>query len=89
MLWVGVCVLGGLTRLPLCLWQAHSSRVGARALVLSPTRELAMQTVKFAKGLSKFTDLRVGLAVKGSTCRPSGLDVDTQPHDCLLRCCCR
>jgi ATP-dependent RNA helicase DDX54/DBP10 len=44
------------------LLQAHSPRIGARALILSPTRELAMQTVKFAKGISKFTDLRVRLA---------------------------
>eukprot|EP00624_Nannochloropsis_granulata_P006938 evm.model.NODE_5536_length_9577_cov_21.171974.4 len=43
--------------------QSHSPRMGARALILSPTRELAMQTVKFAKGLSHFTDLRVALLV--------------------------
>lgn len=28
---------------------------GARALVLSPTRELSLQTLKFAKELGKFT----------------------------------
>ncbi len=47
--------------------KAHSHRVGARALILSPTRELAMQTVKFAKGLSRFTDLRVALLVGGDS----------------------
>jgi len=47
--------------------QSHSPRMGARALILSPTRELAMQTVKFAKGLSHFTDLRVALLVGGDS----------------------
>lgn len=32
---------------------------GVRGIVLSPTRELAMQTFKFTKDMSKFTDLRV------------------------------
>ena len=36
-------------------------------MILSPTRELAMQTVKFAKGLSHFTDLRVALLVGGDS----------------------
>lgn len=47
--------------------RAHSPRVGARALILSPTRELAMQTVRFARGLSHFTDLRVALLVGGDS----------------------
>lgn len=47
--------------------QSHSPRIGARALILSPTRELAMQTVKFAKSLSHFTDLRVALLVGGDS----------------------
>ena len=32
---------------------------GVRGLVLSPTRELASQTFKFAKDMAKFTDLRI------------------------------
>lgn len=32
---------------------------GVRGLVLSPTRELAHQTFKFAKDMAKFTDLRI------------------------------
>ena len=32
---------------------------GVRGVVLSPTRELAMQTFRFTKDMSKFTDLRV------------------------------
>merc|ERR1719428_1542801 len=43
----------------------HSVAVGVRAVVLSPTRELAMQTAKFFKQLTKFNDLRCCLLVGG------------------------
>mmetsp|Transcript_43271 Transcript_43271/g.139034 ORF Transcript_43271/g.139034 Transcript_43271/m.139034 type:complete len:961 (+) Transcript_43271:132-3014(+) len=43
----------------------HSVSVGFRAVALSPTRELAMQTAKFFRQLSKFTDLRCCLLVGG------------------------
>ena len=45
--------------------KAHSSAGGARALILSPSRELAMQTVIFAKQLGKYTDLRCATIVGG------------------------
>ncbi len=45
----------------------HSTRVGARAVVLSPTRELAMQTAKFLGAMSKFTTLRYTLLVGGDS----------------------
>lgn len=35
----------------------HTPQGGARALVLSPTRDLALQTLKFAKELGRFTGL--------------------------------
>jgi superfamily II DNA/RNA helicase len=35
--------------------KCRSAKAGARALVLSPTRELALQTLRFAKELGKFT----------------------------------
>jgi len=38
---------------------------GARALVLSPTRELAMQTLKFAKELGRFTGLKAAVILGG------------------------
>jgi ATP-dependent RNA helicase DDX54/DBP10 len=38
--------------------KAHSVKVGARGLVLAPTRELALQTFLFIKAMTKFTDLR-------------------------------
>ncbi|CAN0110985.1 unnamed protein product, partial [Phaeothamnion confervicola] len=45
----------------------HSSRVGCRAVILSPTRELAMQTLKFAKQMGKYTGLRFALLVGGDS----------------------
>ena len=42
----------------------HSLKAGARAVVLSPTRELALQTFKFAQELLKFTDLRAACVVE-------------------------
>jgi len=40
---------------------------GARALVLSPTRELSLQTLKFAKELGKFTGLRYECILGGDS----------------------
>ena len=37
----------------------HSNSLGVRAIVLSPTRELAVQTFRFAKDIAKFTDLNI------------------------------
>lgn len=45
----------------------HSSRVGVRALILAPTRELALQTLRFAKQMGRFTDLRISLIVGGDS----------------------
>lgn len=43
----------------------HSAKVGARALILSPTRELAMQTFKVTQELGRYTDLRCATIVGG------------------------
>uniref|UniRef100_A0A7S3KPE4 RNA helicase n=1 Tax=Euplotes crassus TaxID=5936 RepID=A0A7S3KPE4_EUPCR len=46
--------------------KCHSQIVGARCVILSPTREIAMQTASFFKSFSKFTDLRYALLVGGN-----------------------
>ncbi|KAG7246517.1 hypothetical protein CRUP_006769, partial [Coryphaenoides rupestris] len=38
---------------------------GARALILTPTRELALQTMKFTKELGRFTGLKIALILGG------------------------
>ncbi|RDW69326.1 ATP-dependent RNA helicase dbp10 [Coleophoma cylindrospora] len=47
--------------------KAHSVRVGARALILSPSRELALQTLKVVKEFSRGTDLKCVLLVGGDS----------------------
>ena len=47
--------------------KAHSAKVGCRGLILSPSRELAMQTLKFVKELGKYTDLRAIMLVGGDS----------------------
>ena len=47
--------------------KAHSVKVGARAIILSPTRELALQTLKVVKDFGKGTDLRTVLLVGGES----------------------
>ncbi|CAA6660380.1 unnamed protein product [Spirodela intermedia] len=45
----------------------HVPQAGVRALILSPTRDLALQTLKFTKELGKYTDLRTSLLVGGDS----------------------
>ena len=45
--------------------KAHSPRAGARAIILAPTRELALQTHKAVRELAKFSDLRTAVLVGG------------------------
>lgn len=53
--------------------------MGVRALVLSPTRELALQTLKFAKQLGHFMDLRSVLLVGGESMDEQFSAVATNP----------
>ena len=46
---------------------SHSSKVGVRGMLLSPTRELAVQTFKFAKQIGSATGLRHCLLVGGDS----------------------
>ena len=45
----------------------HSAKVGARAIIMSPSRELAIQTLKVVKEMSKGSDLRTILLVGGDS----------------------
>lgn len=45
----------------------HVPQSGVRALILSPTRDLALQTLKFTKELGRYTDLRTSLLVGGDS----------------------
>ncbi|KAG9353870.1 hypothetical protein JZ751_011994 [Albula glossodonta] len=47
--------------------KAPQAQTGARALILTPTRELALQTMKFTKELGKFTGLRTALILGGDS----------------------
>lgn len=49
------------------LLKTHSAKVGARAAIMSPSRELALQTLKVVKELGKGTDLRTVLLVGGDS----------------------
>ncbi|KAI1826514.1 ATP-dependent RNA helicase DBP10 [Xylaria intraflava] len=47
--------------------KAHSATMGARALILSPSRELAIQTLSVTKELTRGTDLKIMLCVGGDS----------------------
>ncbi|XP_049949021.1 ATP-dependent RNA helicase DDX54 [Schistocerca serialis cubense] len=45
----------------------RTAKTGARALILSPTRELALQTLKFIKELGRFTGLQAAVILGGDS----------------------
>ncbi|XP_006608941.1 ATP-dependent RNA helicase DDX54 [Apis dorsata] len=45
--------------------KTRQAKAGARALILSPTRELALQTLKFIKELGRFTGLKATIILGG------------------------
>ncbi|XP_074656567.1 ATP-dependent RNA helicase DDX54-like [Tubulanus polymorphus] len=45
----------------------HSAKSGARALIMSPTRELALQTLKFTKEIGKYTGLKSAVVLGGDS----------------------
>lgn len=47
--------------------RSHSTKFGARGLIMSPSRELALQTLKVVKELGKGTDLKSVLLVGGDS----------------------
>ncbi|KAK4387352.1 putative DEAD-box ATP-dependent RNA helicase 29 [Sesamum angolense] len=61
----------------------HVPQAGVRALILSPTRDLALQTFKFTKELGRFTDLRVSLLVGGDSMESQFEELAQNP-DCII-----
>lgn len=47
--------------------KTRRAKAGARAIVLSPTRELALQTLKFVKELGRFTGLKAAVILGGDS----------------------
>ncbi|KAI2624185.1 ATP-dependent RNA helicase DBP10 [Hypoxylon sp. NC1633] len=59
--------------------RAHSATVGARALILSPSRELAIQTLKVVKEFGRGTDLKCVLLVGGDSLEAQFGSMTTNP----------
>lgn len=59
--------------------KAHSAQVGARALIMSPSRELALQTLKVVKEFGKGTDLKCVLLVGGDSLEEQFASMTTNP----------
>ncbi|KAJ3111396.1 ATP-dependent RNA helicase ddx54 [Physocladia obscura] len=59
--------------------KTHSAKVGARGLILSPSRELALQTLRFIKDIGKHTDLRACMLVGGGTMDDQFATLATNP----------
>lgn len=59
--------------------KARSAKSGARALILSPTRELAIQTYRFIKDIGKFTDLKSILVLGGDSMDQQFSAIHTSP----------
>ncbi|KAL6708507.1 ATP-dependent RNA helicase dbp10 [Coniothyrium glycines] len=59
--------------------KAHSAKVGARGVIMSPSRELALQTLKVVKELGRGTDLRTILLVGGDSLEEQFSSMTTNP----------
>ena len=59
--------------------KARTAKSGARALVLSPTRELALQTMRFCKELGRFTDLTYSCVLGGDAMEKQFAAIHTNP----------
>lgn len=65
--------------LPARRLKAHSPKAGARAVILSPTRELALQTHKVVRELGKTTDLRTAVLVGGDAMEAQFAELANNP----------
>ncbi|KAI9709564.1 MAG: ATP-dependent RNA helicase dbp10 [Bogoriella megaspora] len=59
--------------------KSHTAKVGVRALILSPSRELALQTLKVVKELGRGTSLRAILVVGGDSLEDQFAAMATNP----------
>lgn len=59
--------------------KAHSAKVGVRAVILSPSRELALQTFKQVKEFSRGTDLRSVVLIGGDSLEEQFSSMMTNP----------
>jgi len=67
-------VVAGIGRL-----KSHSLRAGARAVILAPSRELALQTHKVARDLGRYTDLRTAVLVGGDSMEAQFMELAGNP----------
>jgi ATP-dependent RNA helicase DDX54/DBP10 len=59
--------------------KTHSVKVGARGIIMSPSRELALQTLKVVKELGRGSDLRTILLVGGDSLEEQFQSMTTNP----------
>ncbi|KAI0453098.1 ATP-dependent RNA helicase DBP10 [Xylaria acuta] len=59
--------------------KAHSPNMGARALILSPSRELAIQTLSVTKDFTRGTDLKTMLCVGGDSLNEQFANMSSNP----------
>ncbi|EAT85749.2 hypothetical protein SNOG_07098 [Parastagonospora nodorum SN15] len=59
--------------------KTHSAKVGARGVIMSPSRELALQTLKVVKEFGRGTDLRTILLVGGDSLEEQFNSMTTNP----------
>lgn len=52
---------------------------GSRAVILSPTRELALQTAKVVKELARYTNLRTAILVGGDSMEAQFAELAANP----------
>ncbi|KAI0199254.1 ATP-dependent RNA helicase DBP10 [Astrocystis sublimbata] len=59
--------------------KAHSPNMGARALIMSPSRELAIQTLSVTKDFTRGTDLKTMLCVGGDSLNEQFANMSANP----------
>ena len=59
--------------------KAHSAKIGARAISLSPSRELALQTLRCVKDFGRGTDLRTVVLVGGDSLEDQFRQISCNP----------